>query len=915
MLNFLKNKILNSIPKMLIILMLFSTKSFANHITVGSGSGTVSVTSMSGLNSGDSIYINTGSYTSGVFGGLNNVTIINHGGVVTFTGTVDFGNFSSSMTNVVFTGTGYNGTTYGFVFNGSNTANFNGNGDAFVSTAPYNTGIRFNYFSFQNVPGNCFDFSNYYNNYNGSTTSFKLYKATFSHCLLNNSGEFFQGAYGGASTLEAFCDSVDFDNNIITQTNTNGEEVAGTITHFNIHDNVITYTGTNPNLDDVGAFTIAGSGQIHHNYMKGGRGYLARIFGYNYTGQTAFDFWGYNNIALATNEYGMFDLRTDSSWYGPTSYTTSCNFHVVNNTIGNKTTVEGYETPVALVYVLSNGATAEITNNVGFNLIPAPGINQSLITSYVPSGWTQIDTSNNRYYAANAILTDLADTSSYCQLSSGSSLIGAGLYHSNITNDYQYRTRSNPPSIGAEEYVTGTSAPALTAAGGATVDNSFTITFTDNPTWRAAVTAVQVNGQNLSYTLNSGSLIISPSSNTILQTAGTYNITVIATGYSNDDVSQLIVAGSPTKLSIFTQPAANINGLLSTQPVIRIVDQYGNLTSSTLSVVAAVGSGSYTLGGTTTVSASSGVATFTNLTATSSAGVTGATITFTASGITGTTSSTFNIPSVAPTLVSASGATVDNSFTITFVDNPTWRAAVTAVKVNGQNLTYTLGTSSPGGPTGTLNISPASNTILQTSGTYTITVVATGYSNDVVTQTIGVGAANKLVVSTQPAAPASNGSVLSTQPVVHITDQYGNLTSSTLSVVAAVGSGSYTLGGTTTIVASGGVATFTNLTATSLAAVTGATITFTAAGITGATSSSFTIIAPSALVVATGATMNFSTTNPRSFTEYKSNGTTTNVSTTKRISKINVIANNTSPNRSAVTITVTFTDNSTAVYQ
>ena len=183
MLNFLKNKILNSIPKMLIILMLFSTKSFANHITVGSGSGTVSVTSMSGLNSGDSIYINTGSYTSGVFGGLNNVTIINHGGVVTFTGTVDFGNFSSSMTNVVFTGTGYNGTTYGFVFNGSNTANFNGNGDAFVSTAPYNTGIRFNYFSFQNVPGNCFDFSNYYNNYNGSTTSFKLYKATFSHCL------------------------------------------------------------------------------------------------------------------------------------------------------------------------------------------------------------------------------------------------------------------------------------------------------------------------------------------------------------------------------------------------------------------------------------------------------------------------------------------------------------------------------------------------------------------------------------------------------------------------------------------------------------------------------------------------------------------------------------------------------------
>lgn len=68
-------------------------------------------------------------------------------------------------------------------------------------------------------------------------------------------------------------------------------------------------------------------------------------------------------------------------------------------------------------------------------------------------------------------------------------------------------------------------------------------------------------------------------------------------------------------------------------------------------------------------------------------------------------------------------------------------------------------------------------------------IVATGYTNATVSQTISAGAAAKLAINTQPAAPASNGAVLATQPKVNIVDQYGNLTTSTASVTAAATQG------------------------------------------------------------------------------------------------------------------------------
>src|SRR5579871_2074781 len=90
-----------------------SSSASAKTVVIGSGSGNISQTSMSGLSSGDVLAIAPGTYSGATFSNLNGITIVNNGGVVTFTGRVTLG---SSLVNVVISGTGASGTTYGFQF-------------------------------------------------------------------------------------------------------------------------------------------------------------------------------------------------------------------------------------------------------------------------------------------------------------------------------------------------------------------------------------------------------------------------------------------------------------------------------------------------------------------------------------------------------------------------------------------------------------------------------------------------------------------------------------------------------------------------------------------------------------------------------------------------------------------------------
>jgi hypothetical protein len=185
-----------------------------------------------------------------------------------------------------------------------------------------------------------------------------------------------------------------------------------------------------------------------------------------------------------------------------------------------------------------------------------------------------------------------------------------------------------------------------------------------------------------------------------------------------------------------------------------------------------------------------------------------------------------NLGDFVPVLVPATGATVDGPFTVSFVDDPAWRGAIAGIKVNGTALP----TAAYAITAGAITFDPSKSTLLRSVGTKTITIDATGQASNAVSQPLAAGAAAALVLVTQPSGPATSGGVLSTSPVVRIVDKYGNVVGATVTITAVVetGTGSWTLGGATSVATTAGTATFSNLRATNagVTTVTAARIRF-----------------------------------------------------------------------------------------
>ncbi len=401
--------------------------------------------------------------------------------------------------------------------------------------------------------------------------------------------------------------------------------------------------------------------------------------------------------------------------------------------------------------------------------------------------------------------------------------------------------------------------PTLTAdTDSNSVDNDLEITFPEDATYRGAITGMTYNGNTLTASqydiTQNGKIILKPSvaGNTYLRTPGESNLVIKATGYSDATVSQTINAGTLVSLEVTTQPVPGaVSGdAFSTQPIVKLKDQYGNYCITGVSVGEAVvataksGTGSWTIGGTTSKNAVAGTATFTDLTSTLVSMGNGA-ITFT-SGTKTIDSTEFTIPPNAGKSLTADTTvnSVDNDLEVTFADDSSYRAAITAVKYNGNTLTASQYDKTQAGKI-ILKPSVAGNSYLRTPGTANVVISATGYNDSTVSQTINAGALASLEVTTQPVTGAASGDAFGTQPVVKLKDQYGNYcttgVSSAESVVATAksGTGSWTIGGTTTNAASTGTATFTDLTSTLLTPGNGA-ITFTS-GVKTVDSNLFTI--------------------------------------------------------------------------
>lgn len=303
-----------------------------------------------------------------------------------------------------------------------------------------------------------------------------------------------------------------------------------------------------------------------------------------------------------------------------------------------------------------------------------------------------------------------------------------------------------------------------------------------------------------------------------------------------------------TKVVITTAAAGPVAGTaFSIQPVIAIQDDSNSTVTSSNATITATVSGGATLVGTTSVSASSGVATFTNLGITGVAG-TSYTIAFSAPGLASATQSlTVTIGAASQLAMTrvAVGAINGSSFAVQpmiTVQDPGGNT------VTSSSTTVTATVSSGGTLVGVTTAVAASGVatfatlgLTGTIGTtYTISYTAIGLTGT--SQSIAVsGVAAALAVATAPAGCAA-GVACTTPAAVSVNDANGNrVTASTASITATVSTGA-TLVGTTTVTAVGGLATFTNL-GVAGAVGTAYTVTFSAAGLASATAS----VTPSAV--------------------------------------------------------------------
>jgi hypothetical protein len=370
----------------------------------------------------------------------------------------------------------------------------------------------------------------------------------------------------------------------------------------------------------------------------------------------------------------------------------------------------------------------------------------------------------------------------------------------------------------------GSAPPTLTAdASGNTVDNEIDITFTEDATWRAAVTAVKIGSTALTvstdYVLSAGNLKLKPAgANVLLTTSGSKAVTVEATGYTVASVTQQIDAGAPTSNSTSSISAAL--ALSTTRTVTATAkDQYNNLVSgyafkydATITDADAATDESYTIDGTPRTASvtdinvvattnASGIATFDISLPATVDGSDGISVQVQLTNGSTNIGSAFSFTGqIIPPLLTADATlnTVDNNIDITFPDNPAWRAAITAVKIGGTALTVTTDYVIS---SGNLQLIPSGlNALLTTSSSKSVTVEATGYNVASVTQDINAGAP-----TTNSTATISSALALNTTRTVTATakDQYSNLVAgysfkydATITDANATTDESYTIDGT-----------------------------------------------------------------------------------------------------------------------
>jgi subtilisin-like proprotein convertase family protein len=306
-----------------------------------------------------------------------------------------------------------------------------------------------------------------------------------------------------------------------------------------------------------------------------------------------------------------------------------------------------------------------------------------------------------------------------------------------------------------------------------------------------------------------------------IDTAGTYELEATSPSLTPGlSTSITIDPAAASQLVWVTQPPSEINEGVPFGATLDLEDQYGNLeTAFNQNVSVALelnGQPDATdLSGTIPVAASGGVATFTNL----AINALGDPFTLTASGGGITSAPSNDIDVVAPVLVPGNGSqsvTAGVGFPLTWTaetylgtTDTAFNGVVVLTIYSGPAGATIQGTTSANAVAG---IATFSNVILDTAGTYDIRASSGNLVPGDTSVTVTAAAAAGLYLVQEPPTSVQAGAGFGFK--VGAEDQYDNPVPLTGSITVTIlnNPGNSTLGGVTTATASGGVATFTNLT-------------------------------------------------------------------------------------------------------
>ncbi len=361
---------------------------------------------------------------------------------------------------------------------------------------------------------------------------------------------------------------------------------------------------------------------------------------------------GWNSQSPIGTQGAQFDVST-------------VNYNDVVITFDLYFTTQG-EAKMCVLYTTNSWATTNVANSLFYGANPTfIETNDPASPTYSPdtvAGTYFYETTGQNWY--NNITVDFTGVPGMANNPNfGFKIVNAAqgadcvAFNGGSYNNSSGNTRYDNVTVGGT--YNGLTPPVVAYDPNATVDHSFTNTFTDDAVWRSAITSIYINGSALTstaYTTNTaGMIIFNPTNSVLLQSSGVKTIVINAAGYGSVKVTQPLAAGVAAKLAITTQPVAPSasGGTLVANPGISITDKYGNGTTNpyaNVSVTASVSNSvAWTLGGDTTQASVNGIVTFTNLSATvsGSAAVSGAAIKFTVTGYGGgtviTNSSVFSI--------------------------------------------------------------------------------------------------------------------------------------------------------------------------------------------------------------------------------------------------------------------------------